>query len=91
MAKIIAPNKKYNGETASVIFVDGVGETADTYLLSWFREHGYTVEETEPEPETETETETEPGTEAGTETEPGTETVEVKKPRSRSAKKTEGE
>ncbi len=69
MAKIIAPNKKYNGETASVIFVDGVGETADTYLLSWFREHGYTVEETEP----------------------GTETVEVKKPRSRSAKKTEGE
>lgn len=87
MAKIIAPNKKYNGETASVIFVDGVGETADTYLLSWFREHGYTVEETEPEPEPETETE--PGTEAGTE--PGTETVEVKKPRSRSAKKTEGE
>lgn len=77
MAKIIAPNKKYNGETASVIFVDGVGETADTYLLSWFREHGYTVEETEP------------GTE--TEPEPGTETVEVKKPRSRSAKKTEGE
>ena len=69
MAKIIAPNKKYNGETASVIFVDGVGETADTYLLSWFREHGYTVEETEP----------------------GTEIVEVKKPRSRSAKKTEGE
>lgn len=48
MAKIIAPNKKYNGETASVIFVDGVGETADTYLLSWFCEHGYTVEETEP-------------------------------------------
>ena len=75
MAKIIAPNKKYNGETASVIFVDGVGETADTYLLSWFREHGYTVEETEP----------------GTETEPETEPVEVKKPRSRSAKKTEGE
>lgn len=73
MAKIIAPNKKYNGETASVIFVDGVGETADTYLLSWFREHGYAVEETEPE--TETETETEP----------------VKKPRSRGAKKTEGE
>lgn len=71
MAKIIAPNKKYNGETASVIFVDGVGETADIYLLSWFREHGYTVEETEP------------GTEPGTET--------VKKPRSRGAKKTEGE
>lgn len=58
MAKIIAPNKKYNGETASVIFVDGVGETADTYLLSWFHEHGYTVEEIEPG------TETEPGTEA---------------------------
>lgn len=63
MAKIIAPNKKYNGETASVIFVDGVGETADTYLLSWFSEHGYTVEEAEP----------------------------VKRPRTRSAKKTDGE
>ena len=77
MAKIIAPNKKYNGETASVIFVDGVGETADTYLLSWFHEHGYTVEETEP----------------GTEIEPGTETEPeaAKKPRSRGAKKPEDE
>lgn len=84
MAKIIAPNKKYNGETASVIFADGVGETADTYLIAWFHEHGYEVEETE-EPGTETEPETEPGTE----TEQGTETA--KKPRSRSAKKTEGE
>lgn len=86
MAKIIAPNKKYNGETASVIFADGVGETADTYLIAWFHEHGYEVEETE-EPGTETEPETE--TEPGTETEQGTETA--KKPRSRSAKKTEGE
>lgn len=83
MAKIIAPNKKYNGETASVIFVDGVGETADTYLLSWFHEHGYTVEEIEPG------TETKPGTEteSGTETEPEA----AKKPRSRGAKKPEDE
>ena len=36
MAKIIAPNKKYNGETASVIFVDGVGETSDAYLFVFF-------------------------------------------------------
>lgn len=85
MAQIIAPNKDYTGESASVIFVKGVGETSDAYLIEWFREHGYTVEEAEPGIKTETEPGTEPETE--TETEPET----VKKPRSRSAKKTEGE
>lgn len=45
MAKIYAPNKQYNGESASVVFVKGVGETEDAHLLEWFREHGYTVEE----------------------------------------------
>lgn len=43
MAQIIAPNKDYNGESASVTFVKGVGETSDAYLLEWFKEHGYTV------------------------------------------------
>jgi hypothetical protein len=45
MAKIYAQNKQYNGESASVVFVKGVGETEDAHLLEWFREHGYTVEE----------------------------------------------
>lgn len=43
MARIIAPNKDYNGESASVTFVKGVGETSDAYLIEWFRTHGYTV------------------------------------------------
>lgn len=43
MAQIIAPNKDYNGESASVTFVKGVGETSDAYLIEWFKEHGYAV------------------------------------------------
>ena len=43
MAQIIAPNKDYTGESASVTFVKGVGETSDAYLIEWFKEHGYTV------------------------------------------------
>jgi hypothetical protein len=66
MAQIIAPNKDYNGESASVTFVKGVGETSDAYLIEWFKEHGYTViddeaAEVQPEapetPETEAEAE----------------------------------
>lgn len=45
MAKIYAPNKQYNGESASVVFVKGVGETEDAHLLEWFKDHGYDVEE----------------------------------------------
>lgn len=71
MAQIIAPNKDYNGESASVTFAKGVGETSDAYLIEWFKEHGYTVieeaEEVQPEvqqvapetPETEAEAEAE--------------------------------
>lgn len=61
MAKIYAPNKDYTGESASVTFVKGVGETSDAYLIEWFKEHGYAVIEDEaaevpPEaPETEAE------------------------------------
>lgn len=43
MAQLIAPNKDYTGESASVTFVKGVGETSDAYLIEWFKEHGYTV------------------------------------------------
>ena len=54
MAQIIAPNKDYTGESASVTFIKGVGETSDAYLIEWFKEHGYTViddEATEVPPE----------------------------------------
>ncbi|WP_036709362.1 hypothetical protein [Paenibacillus pinihumi] len=49
MAKVIAPNSQYTGLSASVMFVKGVGETDDEYLLGWFEEKGYTVERSEPE------------------------------------------
>lgn len=45
MAKILAPNKKYCGISASVPFVDGIGYTDDEDLIKWFDEHGYEVEE----------------------------------------------
>lgn len=45
MAKIYAPNEQYNGESASVVFAKGVGETEDAHLLEWFKDHGYDVEE----------------------------------------------
>lgn len=47
MPKIYAPNKQYTGISASVTFVNGVGETSDPHLIQWFREHGYTVVEDE--------------------------------------------
>lgn len=43
--KITCPNKKYNGESASVKFINGVGNTDSEYLAGWFRSHGYGVEE----------------------------------------------
>ena len=45
MAKIYAINKEYNGVTASVPFTNGVGFSSDPYLLDWFKEHGYKVED----------------------------------------------
>lgn len=47
MAKVYAPLKDYNGISASVTFVSGVGETDNENLLEWFEEHGYTVEREE--------------------------------------------
>lgn len=47
MAKIIAPNKNYTGISASVNFVNGVGETDDPRLIAWFKSKGYEVVEEE--------------------------------------------
>lgn len=45
MAKIIAPNKQYTGLSASVSFINGVGETDDLHLIKWFKDKGYEVEQ----------------------------------------------
>lgn len=45
MAKVLAPNKQYTGLSASVGFVNGIGETEDKDLLKWFKAHGYEIEE----------------------------------------------
>jgi hypothetical protein len=44
MAKVYAPVKGYTGTSASIEFVDGVGETSDANLLTWFVAHGYVVD-----------------------------------------------
>lgn len=44
MAIIKAPNKEYNGISAGVTFINGIGETYSPHLMDWFREHGYKVE-----------------------------------------------
>lgn len=92
MAQIIAPNKDYTGESASVTFVKGVGETSDAYLIEWFKEHGYTViddeaAEVQPEvPETpETEAEAEDVAEQ-VESEPEAEETQEKPKRTRSSR-----
>lgn len=43
--KIYAPNKSYSGISASVTFVNGVGETEDKNLIEWFKSKGYSVGE----------------------------------------------
>ena len=45
MTKILCPNKQYTGVSASVPFVNGVGETDKPYLIDWFKKNGYTVED----------------------------------------------
>lgn len=47
MAKVYAPNKQYTGLSASVMFVNGVGETADPHLIAWFESKGYRVQKDE--------------------------------------------
>lgn len=48
MAIIHAPNKQFTGASASVNFVNGVGETDNAHLIDWFRDHGYAVEDGKP-------------------------------------------
>ena len=43
--KIYAPNEDYSGSSAGVTFVNGVGETDNSHLIEWFKEHGYKVDE----------------------------------------------
>lgn len=43
--KVFALNKQYTGTSASVPFLNGVGETEDPRLLHWFKSHGYEVED----------------------------------------------
>ena len=44
MWRIEAPNSEYNGVTAGVTFVGGIGET-DMDPSDYFQRHGYTVAE----------------------------------------------
>ena len=41
MARIYSKNKQYNGISAGINFVNGVGVTDDPYLVSWFIEWLY--------------------------------------------------
>ena len=43
--KIFSPVKDYTGMSASVPFCNGIGETDDSHLIEWFKDHGYGVEE----------------------------------------------
>lgn len=89
MAQIIAPNKDYTGESASVTFVKGVGETSDAYLIEWFRTHGYTVTEdeaTEVQPVASETAETEEDPAADVETEEQPEEIQEKPKRTRSSR-----
>ncbi len=47
--KIYAPNEDYSGSSAGVTFVNGVGETDNLYLIEWFKNHGYKVDEVDEE------------------------------------------
>ncbi|MBT2688264.1 hypothetical protein J7I93_08730 [Bacillus sp. ISL-47] len=45
MAKIKSPNPHYNGNSASLQFINGEAETENKWLIEWFKNKGYTVEE----------------------------------------------
>lgn len=65
MAIIKTPNNQYNGESATVRFINGMGETNDENLIAWFKGHGYEViHEAEPEVQVEPDAEAEDKTEA---------------------------
>ena len=50
MAKIYSNNKQFNGISASVNFINGVGESNLPHLLAWVQESGYTIVEDKREP-----------------------------------------
>lgn len=43
MVKIIAPRRDYTGISASVQFVNGIGETDNKRLIDWFKKNGYDI------------------------------------------------
>ena len=43
--KIYAPVKDFNGVRNNVRFVNGVGETDNMIVVSWFQSHGYWIED----------------------------------------------
>ncbi|SEP56937.1 hypothetical protein SAMN05216232_0186 [Virgibacillus subterraneus] len=45
MAKIKSPNPKYNGVSASLPFANGEAETDDKWLIDWFKQKGYEVDD----------------------------------------------
>ena len=47
MMRIIAPNKQYEGVSATVKFNKGIGQTDNPYLIDWFKKNGYAVEKIE--------------------------------------------
>lgn len=51
--KIYAPVKDFNGWRNNIRFVNGVGETDDAVLISWFQSRGYEVEHNTPIPSAE--------------------------------------
>lgn len=53
--RITAPVKGANCTVAGVVFKDSIGETDDHNAVAYFRRHGYTVEDRNPQPEPEPE------------------------------------
>lgn len=43
--KIYAPVRDFNGLRNNVRFVNGVGETDNMVVVSWFQSHGYWIED----------------------------------------------
>lgn len=45
MAIIRTTAQSFNGYRASLLFRNGVAKTDDEYLIAWFKDHGYSVED----------------------------------------------
>ncbi|EPY2290979.1 hypothetical protein, partial [Clostridium sporogenes] len=43
--KILSPNKEYTGISAGVSFANGEGYTGDMWIVEWFKNMGYEIEE----------------------------------------------